>query len=455
MQRSLPATRWRFGPVTAAAAITTLLLGLGVVAATPAHAQSGCQVQYSVANQWPGGFNGSVEITNLGAPIDGWELVWTFPSGQSVEQAWNAEVSQSGSEVTATDAGYNASIGTNGTVSFGFNGSWSGSNDGPTSFALNGVTCDGGVDPTDPPTDPTDPPTDPTDPPDPPDPPSGDLVGWATQNGGTTGGAGGSTVTVNSGSQLISEMQSSGPRVIQVSGTISISGMNDVASDKTIIGLGGSSGITGGGIDVDGVSNVIIRNLNFSNWDDDAINLQESSTNVWIDHNSFTNGNDGAIDIKRESDFVTVSWNHIFNHDKSMLLGHSDDHTEDVGHLRVTYHHNWFDGSEGRHPRVRFGNPVHVFNNYYLDNSGYGVASTMDAGVLVEGNYFEDVDDPTHVGYAASDPGDLVERNNVYDNSGSPESTGGGVNSIPYGYDLDDPNSIPNLVSNNAGPGNI
>ncbi len=68
----------------------------------------------------------------------------------------------------------------------------------------------------------------------------------------------------------------------------------------------------------------------------------------------------------------------------------------------MAYHRNWFDGSATRHPRVRFGNPVHVYNNLYVGNE-YGVASTMDAGVLVEGNYFEDVEEPTLVGYA--DPG--------------------------------------------------
>ncbi|WP_344977651.1 pectate lyase family protein, partial [Salinactinospora qingdaonensis] len=283
---------------------------------------------------------------------------------------------------------------------------------------------------------------------------SGGLEGWATQNGGTTGGAGGDTVTVSSASGLINAMQSSEPLTIQLNGSVNLSGMNDIASDKTLVGLGSGATITGGGIDVDEAHNVIIQNINFADWDDDAINLQDASTNVWIDHNSFTNGDDGAIDIKRESDYVTVSWNHIYNHGKSMLLGHSDDHTEDIGHLRVTYHHNFFDGSESRHPRVRFGNPVHVYNNYYRDNAEYGVASTMGAGVLVEANYFENVDHPTHVGYAASDPGSLIAQNNVYDNSGSPE-TSGNVNPIPYSYTTDNPNNIPSIVTNNAGPGNI
>jgi pectate lyase len=131
---------------------------------------------------------------------------------------------------------------------------------------------------------------------------------------------------------------------------------------------------------------VIVRNLTFRDWDDDAVNVAESQR-VWVDHNTFTNGYDGAVDVKRGSDFVTVSWNRVHGHDNSMLLGHSDGNaSQDVGHLRVTYHHNWFDGSDTRHPRVRFGNPVHVFNNLYAGNE-YGVASTMGAGVLVEGNH--------------------------------------------------------------------
>jgi pectate lyase len=136
-----------------------------------------------------------------------------------------------------------------------------------------------------------------------------------------------------------------------------------------------------------------------------------------------------------------------------MLLGHDDGNgDQDTGHLRVTYHHNWFDGSAERNPRVRFGNPVHVFNNYMDNNEIYGVASTMDAGVLVEGNYFENVPQPTAVGYADSGPGDLVERDNVYVGSGEPESTGGGVNEIPYDYTLEAADSVPDTVTAGAGP---
>ncbi|MBB4931664.1 pectate lyase [Lipingzhangella halophila] len=287
-----------------------------------------------------------------------------------------------------------------------------------------------------------------------PSPLVGEPTGWAAENGGTTGGADGGTVRVSSGDELAAEMTGQDPMTIEVEGTVELDGMNDVASDKTVIGVGPEASITGGGIDVDEADNVIIQNINFADWDDDAINVQEGSTNVWIDHNSFSNGYDGAVDIKRESDFVTVSWNHVFDHSKSMLLGHSDDHTEDSGHLRVTYHHNFFDGSDSRHPRVRFGETVHVFNNYYRDNEEYGVASTMDAGVLVEANYFENVDNPTHVGYASSDAGRLVATGNVFEGSGEPE-TEGDVEPVPYDYAPDDAEEIPAIVSEGAGAGNL
>jgi pectate lyase len=279
-------------------------------------------------------------------------------------------------------------------------------------------------------------------------------VGWATQNGGTTGGGSAPTTTVSTASALTSALGSSSAAVIRVSGTISCSGMLRVRSNKTILGNSGAT-ISGCGFNINGDRNVIIRNLTFRGWNDDAINVQESATNLWIDHNTFTDGYDGAVDIKRGSDFITVSWNRVYNHDKAMLLGHSDDNaSQDTGHLRVTYHHNWFDSSTQRHPRVRFGNPVHVFNNYYNNNSGYGVASTEGAGVLVEGNYFDNVDDPYHLGEGSSGPGTLVARNNHFVNSGSGQA-GGSVKSIPYSYSLDSASSVKSIVTSGAGAGRI
>lgn len=140
--QSIRRTRWRVGMVVGGAAA---LLAAGTTVAVSAQAAAGCRVAYSVSAQWPAGFTANVNVTNLGDPITGWSLVWTFPSGQQVTQGWNATVTSSGSQATAVNASYNATVGTNATVSFGFNGSWSGSNTAPTSFALNGVACTGGV----------------------------------------------------------------------------------------------------------------------------------------------------------------------------------------------------------------------------------------------------------------------------------------------------------------------
>jgi pectate lyase len=292
----------------------------------------------------------------------------------------------------------------------------------------------------------------------PPQPPAGGPIGWAAMNGGTTGGAGGQTVTVTNTSQFLNAIRSNNPMIIRVQGTITLSAMERVQSNKSILGNGSNATITGGGLEFRGAQNIIVRNINFINntiGEGDALDIGNSTRNIWIDHNTFSGQADGSVDIKRESDFITVSWNRFNGTNRTMLLGHSDGHTADIGHLRVTYHHNWFNGSDSRHPRVRFGNPVHVFNNYYLNNSGYGVASTMNAGVRMEANYFQNVSNPSHVGYASSGPGSLTCINNVFVNSGNPECTSGGVNTIPYSYQLDNPNNIPNIVSNGAGAGRI
>ncbi|XVU28588.1 cellulose binding domain-containing protein [Actinoplanes sp. CA-054009] len=123
--------------------------------ALPASAAAGCRVAYTIGSQWPGGFGANVTITNLGDPLTSWALVWSYANGQTVTQAWNTALTQSGSQVTARNAGYNGSVATNGTVSFGFNGAASGTNAVPTAFTLNGTACTGSVTPTTPTTPPT------------------------------------------------------------------------------------------------------------------------------------------------------------------------------------------------------------------------------------------------------------------------------------------------------------
>ena len=241
------------------------------------------------------------------------------------------------------------------------------------------------------------------------------AVGFAAVSGygrtTTTGGAGGPTVTVTNYAQLAAALADDAPRIVRVSGTISGSGadMLDVGSNKTVIGVGSSATISGFGLDVNGwgpaevavggdtcdpaekdtfthVSNVVIQNLSFRNSPDDSVNVQCYSDHVLITYNTFYPAGDGSVDIKRGSDLATVSYNRFAGTDKSMLLGHSDNNgAQDRGYLRVTYHHNWFDGSATRHPRVRFGY-AHLFANY-VDVSDYFIGLGVEGRIYADGNY--------------------------------------------------------------------
>jgi hypothetical protein len=140
MKLSRPSSR-----IAIAGAIGLVLTTLGAVTATEAQAATGCRVDYTITNSWQGGFGTNVTITNLGDPVTAWRLTWSFTAGQTITQLWNGTVTQSGSQVTVANVSYNGSIPTGANTGFGFNGAWSGSNPVPTSFALNGTTCTGGV----------------------------------------------------------------------------------------------------------------------------------------------------------------------------------------------------------------------------------------------------------------------------------------------------------------------
>jgi arabinan endo-1,5-alpha-L-arabinosidase len=126
-----------------AIAVAAVATAGAVAVGTAARAAVGCRVDYAVTNQWPGGFGASVTINNLGDPVNGWQLGWTFGAGQSITQLWNGSFTQSGAQVTVTNAGYNSAISSGGSTNVGFNGAWSGSNPVPAAFTLNGVACTG------------------------------------------------------------------------------------------------------------------------------------------------------------------------------------------------------------------------------------------------------------------------------------------------------------------------
>ncbi|MFJ4481131.1 cellulase family glycosylhydrolase [Streptomyces longwoodensis] len=129
-------------------------LGLMTLAGPQAVAATGCKVDYTVTSQWQGGFQAGVKVTNLGDPVSGWTLKWTWPDGgQKVTQGWNGTWSQSGSTVSATNVDWNRALATGGSADLGFTGTFTGSNPKPAAFTLNGVACTGtvgGDTPTDP-----------------------------------------------------------------------------------------------------------------------------------------------------------------------------------------------------------------------------------------------------------------------------------------------------------------
>ncbi|MEU9285643.1 glycoside hydrolase family 6 protein [Streptomyces sp. NPDC048275] len=117
-----------------------------------------CTVDYKVQNQWSNGFTAAVTVTNNSAAKSSWAVKWSYAGNQQVTNGWNAKISQSGTAVTAANETYNGTLATGGSVSFGFNASYSGTNALPATFTLDGVTCNvddgGGGDPDPDPTGP-------------------------------------------------------------------------------------------------------------------------------------------------------------------------------------------------------------------------------------------------------------------------------------------------------------
>ena len=228
------------------------------------------------------------------------------------------------------------------------------------------------------------------------------MAGFATQNGGTTGGKGYSEVTVSNVSDLKSYAKA-GNKIIYVKpGTYM--GPIEVGSNVTIYGYQGAiiaQPTSGSAMKLSGSKNVIIRNLKFKGVgahdddDEDCLQVNHESKNVWIDHVDVYDGHDGNLDITNASDYVTISWTKFSytsassGHQFSNLIGNSKTKTSDRGHLNVTIHHTWWaDGVVERMPRVRFGK-VHVANNLFdSKNASYCVRAAVEANIRIEKNVF-------------------------------------------------------------------
>jgi pectate lyase len=327
-------------------------------------------------------------------------------------------------------------------------------------------------------------------------PPASPLLGWAAVAGSgvetTTGGGDLPPTIVTSLEELQDAVSGDEPRVILVRGTLE-SGDIEIGSNKTIAGTCGAR--IGGHIELRESVNVIIRNLEIVGYSEgdctldpdfdeaegcssgaDAISVQNNSHHIWFDHDSVRDGSDGNLDVTNGASFVTISWtkfsytprtDNVGNdstgaagHRFSNLVGGTDepDDFDDANALNVTWHHNWWaDNVVERQPRVRFGQN-HLFNNYYNSlTTNYCVRAGIEASILLEGNFFDGVDDPHEFNNADDELTANITAGgtNTYRNTTSDQAVGGGgavFQDPPYEYTLDDAAGIPDAVTNGAGP---
>lgn len=206
------------------------------------------------------------------------------------------------------------------------------------------------------------------------------------------------------------------------------------ANSITLEGVGDDAVADGWGIRIKNAANIEIRNIatiNCNSDEGDNIGLQQDNECVWVHNCDFFYGNagsdadqikgDGALDSKR-SNWVTFSYNHFWDSGKSNLLGLS----EGVNPGYITYHHNWYDHSDSRHPRVRFYS-AHIYNNYYDGVAKYGAGSTMGSSLFVEGNYYRNAKYPMLISLQGTDVWSSSKQANDPANMGTFSGENGGV----------------------------
>ena len=260
-----------------------------------------------------------------------------------------------------------------------------------------------------------------------------------------------------------------------------------IVSDTWIIGTTANSGIRGGQISINGVSNVVLRNLILRDAYDpfphhekndgynaqyDGVVIQGSSKNIWVDHCTFedtlhlinvkTGGStsekwqtyDGLLDMKNDISGITISWNKFQNHDKTMLIGSSDSDGNNSSRT-ITLHHNYFFNCGQRLPMAR-NSQIHIFNNVYeasnaYYSNSYCVGVRKNALIIAENNNFG-----SGIGYSFKDSDGTVYASGNSDTSSkkmNSKTTNSKPFKVPYNYNLDSADNAKNSVKGDAGAG--
>lgn len=316
--------------------------------------------------------------------------------------------------------------------------------------------------------------------------------GYASLNGGTTGGEGGAVVYASTGTEIHRAMcdraSEDTPLIIYVSGTITQgnttkeSGSCDTkdneiqfkrVSNISLIGTNEGALFDEIGIHLRESSNIIIRNVHVRNVKKsgsnpsnggDAIGMERDVRNVWIDHNELeasggeSDGYDSLVDIKDNSRYITVSYNYMHHSGRGGLIGSSD---SDDDNTFVTFHHNRYEQIDSRLPLLRHGT-AHAYNNYYNGISKSGMNPRIGGRIKAENNVFENAQNPIGTFYT-DDMGFWDISGNIFTNVNwlsnstnhpagpNPQSTTS-IN-IPYGYSLDNASCVKSIVMATAGDG--
>ncbi|MGW1816678.1 pectate lyase family protein [Streptomyces sp. NPDC002125] len=321
---------------------------------------------------------------------------------------------------------------------------------------------------------------------------SGSATGYATQNGGTTGGAGGQTVRATTGTAihtaLCTRASSSTPITIEVEGTINHANTAKVSGDScntaagvielkqvsniTIVGVGSGAVFDQLGIHIRESSNIIIQNVTVKNVKKsgsptsnggDAIGMESDVRNVWVDHTTLeasggeSEGYDGLFDMKDNTQYVTLSYSTLRNSGRGGLVGSSE---TELSNGFITYHHNLYENIDSRAPLLR-GGIAHMYNNYYVKLNESGINSRAGAKAKVDNNYFKDSKDVLGTFYTDA-AGYWQVSGNTFDNvtwsargtdnnPAGPNPTSNTSVSIPYPFALDATNCVPSVVAATAG----
>lgn len=316
-------------------------------------------------------------------------------------------------------------------------------------------------------------------------------IGYASLNGGTTGGEGGQVVYASTGTEINQAMCNRAaddtPLIIYVSGvinhanTMKISGSCDTTGEEiqfkrvsniSLIGTDSGALFDEIGIHLRETSNIIIRNIHIRNVKKsgsptsnggDAIGMETDVHNIWIDHNELEasggekDGYDSLIDMKAGTQYVTVSYNYIHHSGRGGLMGSSDSDTENTF---VTFHHNHYEDIDSRLPLLRHGT-AHAFNNYYNGISKSGMNPRIGGQIKAENNHFENAQNPIGTFYT-DDMGFWDISGNIFENvtwvendsnhPAGPNPVSTTSISIPYSYPLDNSECVRDIVLETAGP---